>query len=126
MGRRRTWTMAELQRAKKRAENGELWDDIAKDFGIAADTVRKQVRTHLGPLNRKRRKGMTREYATKIQRALVMRNVENASWTIIAEHIEWHASKQALRKAVVRFADENELTVRQGFPDIRHCRWENA
>ena len=126
MGRRRTWTMAQLQEAKARAESGETWASIAADFNISPSTVRKQVRTHIGPVSSRPSKQMPQAYATKLQRAIVLRNMSGASWPIIADKIEWHASNQALRKAVARFARENELEVRQGFPDVRRSRWENA
>lgn len=124
MGRRRTWTMAELQKAKARAESGETWSSIAKDFNIQASTVRKQVRTHLGPVKSRPPRKPDPEYANKIHRAVVMRNVEFASWSIIADHIGWHASRQALRKAVNRYAATHELEVRSGFPETRKCRWD--
>ena len=125
MGRRRTWTMAELQRAKARAESGETWASIASDFNIRASTVRKQVRTHLGPVKKRPPKKQDPDYANRLHRALIMRNVEFASWSIIADCIEWHASRQALRKAVNRYAQINGLEVRSGFPEVRRCRWDS-
>ena len=126
MGRRRTWTMAQLQEAKTRAESGETWASIANDFGISASTIRKQVRNHIGPVGERPRRQRDPAYEKTLQRATVLRNVEFSSWSIIAEQIGWTASNQALRKAVLKFAQENDLELRQGFPEHRRSRWENA
>lgn len=123
MGRRRTWTMAELQQAKNRAESGETWATIAEDFGIQPGTVRKQVRTHLGGVQSRAPRMGPPEYVKKIRDAVVIRNTEFASWSIIAERIDWHASRQALRKAVDRYAEIHGLTVKKGFPAERRTKW---
>lgn len=124
MGRRRTWTMAELQKAKKRAESGETWKSIATDFDVTAGTVRKQVRTHLGSVASRPRRPYRKGYEKKLIEAISLRNRESMSWSIIAVKVKWNSSTQALRKAAIRYGEETGVRVDVGFPAVRRTKWD--
>lgn len=125
MGRRRTWTMAELKSAKERSAQGETWDSIAKDFKVAASTVRKQVRTHLGPVESRPRRPYRDGYEHLLIQAVALRNSKQLSWPLIAKEIEWPASAQALFKATHRYAKEHNINLIGGFPTTRRTKWDN-
>lgn len=125
VAKQRTWTMAELRRAKERVELDETWDEVAADMGVHSSTLRKQVYRVLGTpdLTKRARLRKNREREQMLLNGIAEVNGNEVSWSIAAERVGWKGESETFRQACRRYAKKHGLKLRKGTPKVRRSRW---